>query len=83
MAAQATADAMPEDGRRSILTDREREVLSGEADVSEKYYFVVVSRVRKKIEGLGDDLAFLDEHHEDLGDELRAAVQEDSQDSEE
>lgn len=79
MAAQATADVMPEDGRRSILTDREREILSGEADVTEKYFFVVVTRVRKKIEGLEDDLAFLDEHYHDLGDELREAVCEDSQ----
>jgi len=78
MAAEATANPMPEDERRSILTEREREILAGDADVSEKYYYVVVSRVRKKIEGIEDDLEFLDDHHDSLGDELREVVCEDN-----
>lgn len=65
---------MPEDERRSILTEREKEILAGEADVTEKYYYVVVSRVRTKIEGINEDLEFLDNHHEDLGEELREVV---------
>lgn len=80
MAATATSNVMAEDERRSILTEREREILSGEADVNEKYYYVVVSRVRNKIEGIEDDLEFLDEHHDSLGDELRETVCEDGQD---
>lgn len=79
MAAEATANPMSEDDRRSILTEREREILAGEAEVSEKYYYVVVSRVRKKIEGIEKDLEFLDDHHDSLGDELREVVCDDSQ----
>lgn len=74
MAAEAIVKIMAEDERRSILTEREKEVLAGDADVSDKYYYVVVTRVRNKIEGLNDDLEFLDDHHEDLGRELREVV---------
>lgn len=66
------------DDRRSLLTDREKEILAGEADVTDKYYYTVVARVRNKIEGVEDDLAFLDEHYDVLGDELRDAVCDDS-----
>jgi hypothetical protein len=63
--------------RRALLTDREREILSGEADVSEKYYYVTVTRVRDKIEQLiAEDLPAL-EKHETLADELRDGVCED------
>ena len=62
------------DDRRGILTDREREILLSDGkDVSEKYYGVVVSRVRNKVERLDDDLPALDEHGS-LGDELRDVV---------
>jgi len=62
------------DDRRGILTDREREILlSGGQDVSEKYYGVVVSRARNKIERIDDDLPAL-EAHGSLGDELREVV---------
>lgn len=59
---------------RAILTAREREILSGEADVTDNYYYRVVSGVRKKIERLEDDLELLDEHHSALASELRGAV---------
>lgn len=81
MAAEATANEMPADERRSITTEREREILSGEADVDEKYFYTVVSRVRNKIEGLEDELEFLDEHYETLGQEMREVVCDDVQDS--
>lgn len=75
MEAQA-AEYMGDD-RRALLTDREREILLGEDDdVSEKYYSVVVTRVRNKIELLEDDLPAL-EAHDTLGDELRDVVCED------
>lgn len=74
MPAKATANDMPADERRSILTDREREILAGEADVTEKYFYTVVSRVRNKIEGIEDDMTFLDQHYEKLGEELREVV---------
>lgn len=65
---------MAEDERRSLLTDREKEILAGDADVSEKYYYVVVTRVRNKIQGVADDLDFLNEHYPDLADELDDVV---------
>lgn len=61
------------DDRRALLTDREREILLGEADVSEKYYGVVVTRVRNKIERLEEDVEAL-EAHDTLADELREVV---------
>lgn len=66
--------AMADDDYRAILTTREKEILTGEDDVSEKYYYRVVTRVRDKIEKLEDDLSILDEHHDTLGDELRETV---------
>jgi 3-deoxy-D-manno-octulosonate 8-phosphate phosphatase KdsC-like HAD superfamily phosphatase len=65
---------MPDKDYRAILTDREMEILRGEADVSEKYYYRVVTRVRQKIEQLEEDLEVLDENHDTLGDELRDIV---------
>lgn len=59
---------------RAILTEREQEILTGEADVEEKYRYRVITRVRAKIEKLEDDLEILDEHHDTLGDELREIV---------
>lgn len=61
------------DEPRALLTEREREILLGEADVTEKYYYVVVTRVRRRIEQLERDLPVLDTH-DTLGDELRAVV---------
>lgn len=65
---------MPEKEYRAILTEREREILRGDADVSEKYYYRVVTRVRKKIQRVERDLEVLDEYHDTLGDELREVV---------
>lgn len=77
MAAEATANRMPEDERRSLLTEREKEILAGEADVSEKYFYVVVSRVRKKVQGLEEDMEFLNDHYDDLSEELHEVVCDD------
>ena len=76
--AQAEQGSMPDKEYRAIITDREREILSGEADVSDSYYYRVVTRVRDKIERLEDDLATLDEHHEQLASELREIVCDDT-----
>lgn len=72
MEAEATA-VMSDEGPRALVTDREREILLGEADVTEKYYHVVVTRVRKRINRLGDELPAL-EAHDSLADELRTVV---------
>jgi len=65
------------DDRRGLLTPREREILSGDADVNEGYYYAVVSRVRKKIEKLDEDVQILRENHLALYSELQAAIAED------
>jgi hypothetical protein len=59
---------------RAILTSREREIIRGEADVSDSYYYRVVSRVREKIKRLEHDLGTLDRNHSDLASELRKTV---------
>lgn len=64
------------DDRRGLLTPREREILSGEADVEDDYYYAVVSRVRGKIQNVEEDAAILRENHSSLYLELRAAVSE-------
>lgn len=75
----ATEPAGMAEDRRGILTDREREILLTDGnDVSEKYYGVVVSRVRNKIELVGDDLDAL-EQHDSLADELREVVCSDTE----
>lgn len=77
MDAVATPDAMAEDERRALLTESERAILRGEKEVSEKYYYVVVSRVRRKLEEqLVEDIEVL-EHHDTLADELREIVCDD------
>ena len=64
---------MSEGSRRALLTDKERAILLGEEDVSEKYYYVTVTRVRKKIKQLDRDIEALEEH-DSLGNELRDVV---------
>lgn len=59
---------------RGLLTDRERGILTGEADVSDDYRYRVVSRVRNKIGRMERDVAILSENRADLLEELRAAV---------
>lgn len=70
---------VPEKDYRAILTEREQEILTGEADVSDSYYYRVVTRVRDKIQRLQADLDVLDEHHDTLGEELREVVCEDDE----
>lgn len=51
------------DEGRALLTEREREILSGNADVGDNYRYKVQSIVRNRIrKHLGDDLEFLREH---------------------
>lgn len=59
--------------RRALLTDREREIVAGNADVEDSYRYQTVSRVRKRFDRLEGDLEALEEHG-DLLDELQAIV---------
>lgn len=64
--------------RRALLTDREREIISGEADVEDSYRYQTISRVRSRFDRLEDDLEVFGTHG-DLLDELREIVCEDSE----
>jgi hypothetical protein len=64
---------------RGLLTDREREIIRGDADISDSYRYRVVSRVRTKIENLDKDADILAENRNDLLDELREVVCEDDE----
>lgn len=59
--------------RRALLTDREREIVAGEADVSDSYRYQTISRVRARFDRLEADLEAL-EAHGDLASELRGIV---------
>ena len=59
--------------RRALLTDREREIIADDADVSDSYRYQTISRVRSRLDRLAGDLEAL-EAHGDLADELRAKV---------
>lgn len=59
---------------RGLLTDRERDILTGEADVSRDYVYQIRHRVREKIQRLAADLEILDEHHPDIAEEVRDVV---------
>ena len=66
--------------RRALLTDREREIISGDADVSDSYRYQTISRVRARMDRLAGDLEAL-EAHGDLADEFREAVCGDAPDT--
>ena len=60
--------------RRALLTEREREIISGAADdVTDEYRYQTVSRVRSRLQRLNDDIEAL-EAHDTLADELRDIV---------
>lgn len=75
MAGSETIDVMSEEGR-ALLTDREREIISGEADdVTDNYEYkvqsVVRNRVRKRFEG---DIAVLEEHFPEVYEMIEEVV---------
>lgn len=74
MVSENTGVSMADDQYRGLLTQREREILSGDADVSDNYRYRVVSRVRTKIRALEKDVQILAEHRPDLLDELKEAA---------
>lgn len=59
--------------RRALLTDREREIVAGEADVTDDYRYQTISRIRKRFERIEEDVEAM-EKHGDLADEFRAIV---------
>lgn len=65
---------MVDDQYRGLLTDREREILEGDAEVTENYRRRVVSRVRTKIDAVDEDVTILEKNHPQLLEELRENV---------
>lgn len=57
----------------ALLTDREREIINGAADVSDEYQDQTHRRVRRRFDRLREDLT-IPEHHDTLADELREVV---------
>ena len=58
---------------RALLTDREREIVAGEADVDDPYRYQTISRVRQRFSRLEGDLEAMEKHGE-LADEVREVV---------
>jgi len=63
---------------RSLLTNREREILAGDADVSDNYRYKVQSVARQRVRGIADDVDTLREHEPEIFNELQEIVCEDS-----
>lgn len=59
--------------RRALLTDRERDIIAGDADVTDEYRYQTISRIRARIGEIEGDIAAL-EQHDSLADELREVV---------
>lgn len=77
MDAPEREELMSEEGR-ALVTDREREIISGDADVSDNYEYKVKSTVRNRIrKRLGDDVEFLEEHFPEAHDMVIDEVCED------
>lgn len=55
---------------RSLLTEREREIIAGDADVTDNYRYKVESTARQRVRRLGPDIKVLREHLPDAYEEL-------------
>ena len=64
---------------RALLTDTERERLSGDSDAEEQRTFESKSRVKRRIiEELPKDVEILSENHPEIFNELQTVVCDDS-----
>jgi hypothetical protein len=59
---------------RALLTEREREILAGDADVSTNYLHQVRHRVSEKIDQLPTDMTVLKEYQPDLAEQFYNAL---------
>ncbi|WP_396614103.1 hypothetical protein ACH9L7_20200 (plasmid) [Haloferax sp. S1W] len=63
---------------RALMTEREREILSGEADVKDNYRYKVESQVRNRIsKRMQDDVEILRERYPEMMEQLQDIVCED------
>jgi len=63
---------------RALLTDRERAILAGDADVKDNYRYKVESTVRQRIAGLEEDTDVLREHYPEMVADLERIVCQES-----
>jgi len=61
-------------GYTAIMTDKDRERISGKSNDPDSKKYESTSRVRKRIEALERDVEVLKEHHPQLYGELRDVV---------
>jgi len=74
------AESTPMAKSRGLITDTEKERISGEADVEDSKRYQAVSRVRRRIqEELPQEIGLLEEHHPELLAELREVVCEETE----
>lgn len=58
------------DQRRALLTEREREILTGEADVTDNYRYSVESRIRSRLKDrLSEDVDVIREYYPEMYDD--------------
>lgn len=67
------------DGPRALLTDRERDAVRGDPDVDDDTRRTLLSRVRKKLKNLADDVELLRQHHPEIADVVDEAVSPEAQ----
>ena len=67
-------EAMDMTEERSLFTDREREILSGEADVSDNYRYKVESVARRRVRNIEEDVEVLSKNHPEILEELQEIV---------
>lgn len=61
--------------QRALLTDTEREILSGEREVKDNYRYSVESRVRTRVrDRLAGDVEILAQNYPEILEELRSVV---------
>lgn len=65
---------MADNQYRGLLTNWVREIIKGEANVSDNYRYRVVSRVRAKIKNVSRDIEILSENRGDLLEEFQETV---------
>lgn len=67
--------------QRALLTETEREIVSGEREVKDNYRYSVESRIRTRLRGpLMKDVRTLREHFPEAFEELQSVVCEDDTD---
>ena len=60
---------------RGLLTPREREIITGEADVTDNHRYQVRYTLRERIDELSTDVELIMEHDQEIREGLEEAVE--------